>query len=129
MTNYDRDMSGALFRNDKKEKPSHPDYRGDITINGEKSRLIGWIKQGKNGKYLSIAASPDGDERKPAPAPEARATRSRPESRAHHWQNHSLAQLPFGQVGQDRQITETPGCVRALRQRSSKRVRVVKGKH
>jgi hypothetical protein len=24
--------TGALFKNDRKEKPSHADYRGDITI-------------------------------------------------------------------------------------------------
>ena len=27
---------GALFKNDKKEKPSHPDYKGDVTIKGRK---------------------------------------------------------------------------------------------
>jgi uncharacterized protein (DUF736 family) len=52
--------AGALFKNDRKEKPSQPDYRGDITILGEKYRLAGWVKETKKGgKYLSIVARPD----------------------------------------------------------------------
>lgn len=68
MSDYPQDAGkGALFKNDKKEKPSHPDYRGDITIDGAKYRLAGWIKEGKNGKYLSLVARPF--EEKPAAAP------------------------------------------------------------
>ena len=59
--------AGALFRNDRKEKPSQPDYRGDITILGEKYLLAGWIKEGKRGKYLNIVARPDEQEREQAP--------------------------------------------------------------
>jgi hypothetical protein len=33
--------SGALFRNDKKQGPSHPDYRGDVTIDGQKFWVSG----------------------------------------------------------------------------------------
>jgi hypothetical protein len=58
--------AGALFKNHRKEKPSHPDYRGDITILGDKYRLAGWVKEGKRGKYLSIVARPDDEEHKPA---------------------------------------------------------------
>ena len=54
----DRDMTGALFKNDRKEKPSHADYRGDVTIDGRKYWLSGWIKEGKKGKYLSLSAKP-----------------------------------------------------------------------
>jgi hypothetical protein len=56
MTDRQEDAgSGALFKNDKKEKPSHPDYRGDATIHGRKFWVSGWIKDGKNGKYMSLA--------------------------------------------------------------------------
>jgi hypothetical protein len=47
--------TGALFKNDKKEKPAHPDYRGDCTIHGKKFWISGWIKDGKKGKYMSLA--------------------------------------------------------------------------
>lgn len=55
------DMTGALFKNDKKEKPSHPDYRGDVTIDGRKYWLSGWIKEGQKGKYLSLSVRPAED--------------------------------------------------------------------
>ena len=47
--------TGALFKNDKKERPSHPDYRGDCTIKGRKLWFSGWIKEGQKGKYMSLA--------------------------------------------------------------------------
>jgi hypothetical protein len=50
--------SGALFKNDKKEKPSHPDYRGDVTIHGRKFWISAWIKEGQKGKYMSLAFRP-----------------------------------------------------------------------
>jgi hypothetical protein len=49
---------GALFKNDKKEKPSHPDYRGDCTIRGRKFWMSAWIKQGAKGKFMSVAFRP-----------------------------------------------------------------------
>ena len=52
-----RDMSGVLFRNDRKDKPSHPDYRGDVTINGVTYALSSWIKTGQKGKFMSLAVS------------------------------------------------------------------------
>jgi hypothetical protein len=68
----DRDMSGALFRNDRKEKEAHPDYRSVITIAGVKYWLSGWIKEGKRSKYLSLAATAA------EPKPEAESWRAAP---------------------------------------------------
>jgi hypothetical protein len=52
------DNSGILFRNNRKEEPQHPDYRGDITVGGNQYWLSGWIKEGRNGKFLALAAQP-----------------------------------------------------------------------
>ena len=75
MTTYQpKDMSGSLFKNDKGENPSRPDYRGDICINGQVYSLSAWIKDGRPGtkmegrKFMSLSAQPKQDSYAPAPA-------------------------------------------------------------
>jgi uncharacterized protein (DUF736 family) len=60
-----KDMSGALFRNDKGDNERRPDYRGDVTVNGVKFSLAGWKKEGAKGPYLSLSVS-EWKERAPA---------------------------------------------------------------
>jgi hypothetical protein len=50
-----RELTGTLFRNDRKEQPNQPDYRGDCLIDGVTYRISSWIKQGQNGKFMSLA--------------------------------------------------------------------------
>jgi hypothetical protein len=46
---------GSLFRNDKKSKDIQPDYKGSLCLeDGSTVQLAGWIKEGRNGKYLSL---------------------------------------------------------------------------
>jgi len=50
-----RDNSGALFRNDRKEKDTHPDYSGPCMVEGKPMRIAAWIKRDKqNRQYLSL---------------------------------------------------------------------------
>ena len=51
---------GALFKNEDKEKPSHPDYKGDVTIHGRKFWISAWLKTSeKTGKkFMSLALRP-----------------------------------------------------------------------
>ena len=53
-----KDMSGTLFRNDRKEKDTHPDWAGYIIINGEEFWLNCWEKNGAKGLFFSLAAKP-----------------------------------------------------------------------
>lgn len=56
---YDNSNSGVLFKNDRKEQPNHPDYKGNAEVDGAEYWLSAWIKEDKNGKkYMSLAFSP-----------------------------------------------------------------------
>ena len=48
-----KDGNFSLFKNNRKEKETHPDYAGSIMINGKEHYLNAWLKDGKNGKFLS----------------------------------------------------------------------------
>ena len=49
------DNSGALFRNDRKEKETQPDYTGEAKIEGVEYRLSAWLNESKNGKkYMGL---------------------------------------------------------------------------
>ena len=53
-----KDGSGSLFKNTRKEKDSHPDYRGDLMIGGQLYEVAAWVKEGKSGKFFSLSAKP-----------------------------------------------------------------------
>lgn len=64
-----RDNSGALFTNDKKQKDTHPDMNGKITINGREYYLSAWKKQSNQGKgYLSLSIKAVEDQNTNAPS-------------------------------------------------------------
>ena len=53
----ERDNSGVLFKNDRKESDNHLDYRGGVTVNGVEYYLSAWIRTSKKdgGKFMSLA--------------------------------------------------------------------------
>ena len=58
-----KDGSGALFKNDRKEPGSNqPDYRGDANVNGEVVEIAAWIKPKANGgNFMSLSFKPKSD--------------------------------------------------------------------
>jgi uncharacterized protein (DUF736 family) len=65
-----RDNSGSLFKNDKKEKDNHPDYKGLCMVGGVEMWMSSWLKTGANGtKFMSFSFQPKEQQAaKPAPA-------------------------------------------------------------
>ena len=55
MTYEQKPNSGAIFKNDRKEKETHPDYRGTINVEGKDFEISLWTKEGKNGKFFSAS--------------------------------------------------------------------------
>ena len=53
-----RDNSGSIFINDRKEKDSHPDRTGKAMIDGVMYYVSGWVKDSPKGKFLSLAFKP-----------------------------------------------------------------------
>lgn len=53
-----RDNSGTLFRNDKREKDSHPNATGSALIDGVEYWISAWTKEGAKGKFQSLSFKP-----------------------------------------------------------------------
>ncbi len=60
MGNYElRDNSGTMFRNKRKEKENHPDWSGDVMVDGVTMWINGWEKKDKNGNvFYSFSFKP-----------------------------------------------------------------------
>ena len=71
MADYDNTNRGALFKNDKKESDSHPDYTGNINFNGVDCWLSGWLKESKDGRKFFSLSVKEKDAKAPAKAKES----------------------------------------------------------
>lgn len=53
-----KNNSGAIFKNNYKQMPNHPDYKGNCVVNGKEMDVAVWIKDTKNGeKFFSLSFS------------------------------------------------------------------------
>ena len=64
-----RDMSGSLFVNDRKQQDNHPDRTGTAMIDGKMYWVSGWLKESKGKKFLSLAFKPKDEQKAASAAP------------------------------------------------------------
>jgi hypothetical protein len=73
---YDNTNRWTLNKNDRKEKETHPDYKGKLNVDGVDYWIDGWIKEGANGKFISGSLKPVEQRGQPGPQPRASAFES-----------------------------------------------------
>ena len=49
----DKTNTAVIFKNNKRQKDTHPEYTGKINVEGKEYDISLWIKEGKNGKFFS----------------------------------------------------------------------------
>ena len=53
-----KENKGSLFKNDRKEKDTHPDYTGQINVAGTLYNISAWSNKSKSGKsYYGLQVS------------------------------------------------------------------------
>jgi len=54
-----KDGQGTIFLNQNKKQDNHPDFQGEILLEGKKWKLAGWEKSGatngKNWRLISLS--------------------------------------------------------------------------
>ena len=50
-----KNNTGVLFTNDQKGNEKAPAYKGKVNVNGKEMEIATWVKEGKNGQYLSLS--------------------------------------------------------------------------
>jgi uncharacterized protein (DUF736 family) len=60
VSNFDPNLSGVLFKNDKKGNEKRPDYRGSCVIDNVDMNISAWIKASKKtgDKFMSLRFEP-----------------------------------------------------------------------
>jgi hypothetical protein len=94
---YDNDLRGVLFKNDRKESDRHPDYKGSCEIDGLEFWISAWIKEGQKGKFMSLAfTEKEQQAAAPAPAPApARQQRQQRQAPAGNGFDNMDSDIPF----------------------------------
>tara|TARA_B110000971_G_scaffold220157_1_gene262983 strand:- start:801 stop:1061 length:261 start_codon:yes stop_codon:yes gene_type:complete len=64
-----RDNSGSMFKNERKEKETHPDYKGTAMVGGVEMWMSAWLKTSGSGtKFMSFSFQPKEQQQAALPA-------------------------------------------------------------
>ena len=56
---YDNNLRGALFKNNKRTEERQPEYTGNCEIDGKEYWVSAWVRESKNGnKFFSMSYTP-----------------------------------------------------------------------
>jgi hypothetical protein len=69
MADYDNTNRGALFKNKRKEQPTHADWTGRANAEGKDFYINAWTKEKDGEKYLSFSLKPVVAQAASAPKP------------------------------------------------------------
>ena len=53
-----KDNSGSIWVNDRKEKDTHPDRTGTVKVGGKDYYISGWLKEANGKKFMSLSFKP-----------------------------------------------------------------------
>ena len=56
MSQYDKELAGVLFANDKEGNEKRPDWKGSIQIEGVEYWISGWDRTSAKGALISLKA-------------------------------------------------------------------------
>lgn len=74
MAEFDNTNRGTLYKNRKKENDRHPDYTGQLNVDGKELWLSAWLKESsKTGeKYFSLSVRPKEERQSSQPTRKAK---------------------------------------------------------
>lgn len=56
---YDNELRGVLFKNNKRTEDRQPQYTGNVQVEGREYWLSAWVKESKQGnKFFSLSLTP-----------------------------------------------------------------------
>lgn len=55
---FDDTNRWKLFREKEKKSDKHPDFTGEVNIEGTTYRLAGWVQEGKSGRFFTGSVTP-----------------------------------------------------------------------
>lgn len=53
-----KEGQGSLFKNERREKDTHPNLQGTILVAGVEYWINGWTKEGAKGRWISLSVKP-----------------------------------------------------------------------